>query len=189
MQAARAGDRAARNALYERFEPRLRAYLARRVGKKLTRAVSVSDLCQDTFLQVLDALRVLPEDATLDDFQGLLFRHAQWIVGKQAEKHGGFRGESTPGAAVDPVAPPNDGRSKGEVTRLDELEWLRALVGTLPEDQAAVVRLRLDGRTFAEIARELGIRADGARQRYLRGSLALRRRVEEARVRGPRETE
>ena len=178
IEAARRGDGPARDVLYRRFESQLRGYLARRVGSRLARAVSLSDLSQDTFIGALDAMRVLPGDATLDDFRGILYQHAQWVLGKQVEKHRGFRGESILGDAPLEAGTPRAADTRGEVTRLDELEWLAALVERLPEDQRAVVRLRMEGCAFAEIAAVLGIQEDTARQRYLRGSLALRRLVE-----------
>jgi RNA polymerase sigma-70 factor (ECF subfamily) len=178
IERARKGDSEARGELYLRFEEMLRAYLDRRTGPRLARAVSLSDLCQETFVGAMDALRVLPTGATIDDFRGILLRHARWMVGKQAEKHRGFRGESVlgDGVAADRVA--GNEPSAGEVTRRDEASWLADLVEQLDPGQAAVVRLRLAGRSFADIAAELSIREGTARQRYLRGSRALRRMVE-----------
>ena len=178
IERARAGDSQARGELYVHFEGTLRSYLDRKTGAKLARAVSLSDLCQETFLGALDALRVLPSGATLDDFRGILLRHALWTVGKQVEKHRAFRGESVLGEAVPDARVPASEPSEGDVTRRDEAGWLAELVERLEAEQAAVVRLRLDGRSFAEIAAELSIREGTARQRYLRGSRALREMVE-----------
>jgi RNA polymerase sigma factor (sigma-70 family) len=175
IEAARRGESTAREELFHRFETPLRGYLSRKVGARLARAVSISDLCQDTFIGALDAMRVLADGATLDDFQAILYQHANWVVGKHVEKHRAFRGESILGDTPLDVGAAREERSRGEVTRLDELEWLRMLVERLPEEQRAVFQLRLEGRPFAEISAALGIQEDTARQRFLRGSLALRR--------------
>lgn len=172
---AREGDAAAVEALYRRFDAPLRRYLERKTGAALARAVSLSDLCQDTFLQALDALRVLPPHATFDDFRGVLFRHALWMLGKHADRHREFVGESVLGERDTPVDAPASERSSGELTRLDEIGWIREQLERLEPEQADVLRRRFEGQSFAEIAEALGIREGAARQRFLRGSRELRR--------------
>lgn len=178
LSRARAGERAARDELYVRFRGTLEAYLGRKVGARLGRAVSLSDLSQDSFLQALGGLERLPERATFDDFRGLLFQHARWVLGKQVDRHRDFVGESIAGeGAASGRAQPGP-ESAGSVTQADETAWLVELVEALPKEQADVVRLRLEGLSFSEVAERLGIREGSARQRYLRGSRELRRRVE-----------
>lgn len=59
-------------------------------------------------------------------------------------------------------------RATGPVTRRDQVEWLRALVERLPDRYARVVRLRLDGLGYADIAARLGVGEAAVRQRFSR---------------------
>ncbi len=177
IKRAREGDSAAREALFMRFERPVGDYLHRIVGERLARVVSNSDLTQEAFIQALDAMRVLPEDATSDDFLGILLQHARWLVGKQVEKHRAFQGES-----MGNVTPSNRGDtpevSTGAVTRQDEIEWLMGHIDRLPPKQATILRKRFSGVEFASIAAEFGISEEAAQKRYLRASLALKRLVD-----------
>jgi len=173
LRRARAGSREAIEELVERCSPMLEAYLRRRSGARLKRFTSISDLRQEVLLRGVDALRLLPDDATLDDFQALLQKHAQWAIGGAVRHAQRVAGESaTPDAG--PTATPT--RSEGDVTREDDQRWLARQVEELEPPLAAVVRLRLAGLTFAEMSRELGIGEDAARKRFLRASVLLRRR-------------
>ena len=51
---------------------------------------------------------------------------------------------------------------------------MRALLGRLEPKYADVVRLRLEGLAFADIAARLGTREDTARQRFARVMRVLR---------------
>ena len=62
----------------------------------------------------------------------------------------------------------------GEVTRVDRSEWLAAHVDRLAGASAEVLRMRLMGAEFADIARELDLKEDAVRRRYLRGINELR---------------
>lgn len=175
LKRARAGSREALDELVERCSPALEAYLRRCSGPRLKRFTSIADLQQEVLLRGVDALRLLPDDATLDDVQALLQRHAQWAIGGAVRRARRVDGES---AAPDPgpSATPDPTRSEGDVTREDGQRWLARQIEDLEEPLAAVVRLRLAGRTFAEMSQELGVGEDAARKRYLRASLLLRRR-------------
>jgi RNA polymerase sigma factor (sigma-70 family) len=179
VRAARDGDRAARERLFRLYSEPLRGWLRGNVGERLGRALSHSDLAQETFLRALDALKVLPDGAGLSDFEGLLYQNARWRVLKHAERHRYYEGESAAGAPASKAPDPDGDASAGVVTRTDESRWVRELIERLPSDQAAVVRRRLDGRPFADIGRELDITEETARKRHLRGTLALQRLARE----------
>ena len=179
VASARRGDRNARAVLHERFADRLAAFLRGRVGPKLGRAVSISDLCQESFLRSYDALHTLPEGADGSDFEAILYRNARWVVGSQARKHKHFDGESAVDSGYAARIPdPDYATNSGVVTREDEVRWLEAQVARLKRDQAAVVRRRLEGMAFERIAEELDISEYAARKRFLRGALELRRFAE-----------
>ena len=63
------------------------------------------------------------------------------------------------------------------MTQRDESRWLAEKVDQLPVKLAEVLRLRLMGREFAEIALELGQTEEATRKRYLRGLNQLRGRL------------
>ena len=152
--------------------PAVRRFLRKRVGARLERFVSISDMEQEVLLQGEQILRRLPPDASLADFQALLFQHARWSVGKAVDRHRGSHGESS--AAGGSV--PGPSRSMGTVTRRDEMSWFRSRVEELPEKQRQVVIHRMDGRTFREIGEDLGIGEDAARKRFLTAALRLQGR-------------
>jgi len=173
VRAARDGDRAARERLFRLYADFLQARLRQQMGGRLGRTASLSDLVQESYVRALEALRVLPDDAGLPDFEGVLFQHARWSVLSQARSSRGFEGESAAGLSADGRPDPAGDPSEGLVTRNDQLERLHELIDSLPVEQAEVVRRRLAGKTFGAIASELGIAEDAARKRHMRGTLRL----------------
>ncbi|MEM7308952.1 MAG: sigma-70 family RNA polymerase sigma factor [Planctomycetota bacterium] len=170
---AQEGSDEALGRLVEACSPAVRRYLDRRVGAHLRRFVSLSDMEQEVLLQGVRALDRLSPDASVDDFQALLQRHAQWVIGKAARRHRLSQGESEGG---DAGAPRHEGASLGTVTRRDEARWLDERVDALAEPEARVVRLRLAGHTFAAIAELLGLGESAVRKRYLQAARRLRER-------------
>ncbi len=170
------GSTEAHGELFDRMSPRLRAFFRKSVGKRLARAVSVSDLCQETFLRSLRVIETLPADARVRHFHGALYRNARWLVADQARRTHDFQGES---AAESPgeLLVGDSGHATGPVTSTDERRWLHEHVGALDPGIEAVVRLRMQGRSFADLARELGLKESTARKRFLRGALLLRERL------------
>lgn len=163
----------AQESLYQAFSGPLRGYLRDRCGPQVMRAISIDDLCQETFLRSFEAIGVLPDGAGIEAFRGLLFRNAGWLIGKTVRKFERQQGESAIGvplmdAVHDPVA------SRGSVTREDDAHWLLGLIDRLDASHADVLRLRMNGTGFDAIATELGISVEAARKRYLRGSRHLR---------------
>jgi RNA polymerase sigma factor (sigma-70 family) len=174
---AREGDAAAEARLVERHTPALRRYLRRRMGIRLARSVSVGDLLQEAFLRVFRALPSLPPDATERLFRAWLYRHADWVLanhGRAAQQH---FGESAAGGTV-PDLPARDAQgSAGGVTRADDVAHMAALLQRLEPGYRSVVALRLEGRSFAAIAQQLGIEEATARQRHARVMRGLRERL------------
>lgn len=167
------GDEDARDELVRGHAAALRAYLDRRTGAQLARACSVSDLSQEVFVRVFRALESLPEDADGGTFRRFLFRNADWVLATRGRHARGHVGESQ----VSPVAlDPHDrdaSLSTGDVTRRDQVAWLHQLVERLEPAYADVVRLRLEGRSHAEIAEALGLKEPTVRQRLSRVTRTL----------------
>lgn len=176
IENARSGSPAAREALVQHFSPALRRFLAARAGPALRRFARPEDLVQEILAGVFGALDRLRPGAGPEDFQALLFQHANWVVKRQGRHAREFTPESVllrpEGARLDPAA---SAHSTGTVTRRDERRWLEERIGRLDEKYAAVLRLYLARKSFAEIALELGIREDAARKRFLRASQTLQR--------------
>jgi len=179
VREARSGSIEAQESLYQAFVAPLRGYLTSRCGPQVVRAVSIDDLCQETFLRSFEAIGVLPHDAGIEAFRGLIFRNAGWLIGKTLRKFERQQGESAIGVPVaDAIHDPLGTRSQGTVTREDGEHWLFALIDRLESGHAAVLRLRMRGAQFDAIAEELEISVDAARKRYLRGSKLLRSMVD-----------
>ncbi|MBK8101009.1 MAG: RNA polymerase sigma factor [Planctomycetes bacterium] len=163
LQQARDGDPAAWQSLVDGHRPKLQRYLIRRMGVRLRRCCSVSDLAQEVFTRMLQAIQAAPEDAAEATFQRWLFRHADWVLanrGLQARRHFGESAVPTSASVSSPAT--------GPVTRQDEAAWLQRLLAHLDPAHGEVVRLRLAGATFAVIGERLGITEANARQRFSR---------------------
>ena len=170
VRLAQEGRAEALDELLAQASPLLRRYLERRVGTRLRRFVSVSDVEQEVLMQALQVLRRLPPDASVEDFRALLFQHARWSVGKAVDRNRRAHGQSSAGDGT----VPQPSRSFGSVTRADEVGWLRERIDRLPEGQRDVVTRRMEGRTFGEISVDLGIGEDAARKRFLSAALRLK---------------
>jgi len=179
LERAVRGSHQARDELARRFGPDLASYIDRQAGARIRRVASVSDLCQEVFDRVFRSLSLdrVPEGFTADQFRGRLFRNAHWVISSHAKAAKRFLGESTAGtaeAAQRSVDPPR----AGSVTEADELRWVRELADRLDPHYGKVIRLRLEGLEFEEVARRLGEKVDTVRKRYLRACDALKRQIE-----------
>lgn len=179
IRRARDGCLSAREELLHLCTPELSRFVSRSMGTRLRRASSVEDICQDTFLRALRALDALPPGSGYDDFRGVLYQHAKWVLVRKGRQAGGFRGESA-GEFTGPLAAPQT--AEGQVTRADERALLDAAVARLEPQQARVVRLRLDGLSFAEIARATATPESALRKRFMRASKALGKDLRQAKL-------
>jgi len=171
LQRAAAGDSAAQQDLVDNNAKSLRRYLDRHMGIRMQRAVSAADLSQEVFTRVFQALASMPEDATARTFRRWLYRHANWVLSNHGNRAGRHVGESVAGSGYEHETPQ---ASQGEVTLRDEVVWLQELISRLEPKYADVVRLRLQSKSFAEIAEQLQINEDTARQRHARVLRILR---------------
>lgn len=178
LERARAGDRDARETLAAATAAELRAFVERSMGERLRRQISAEDICQDAFVQALDAIHALNPDATLADFLRLLLRNARWIVIDRGRYGRRFAGESVSPARSESVAQPvgSDTRA-GEVTHADDVRWMHALIDRLDPRFGAVIAGRLAGKGFSEIAAETGDSEANVRKRFQRAVSALKQFV------------
>jgi RNA polymerase sigma-70 factor (ECF subfamily) len=130
------------------------------------------DLTAHTFER---ALRMIPryEDRGLP-FSSWLLRIAANAAKDRARRAGGFE---SPGRGPLPLV--DEDRIEEWATEWEEAFWLHAHIGTLPEDQREVVRLRFyEDCTFSDVASRMG-RSEGAVKQLLRRALrALLVRIE-----------
>lgn len=181
IREARAGSREALGRLLALCAPTIEAYLRRHVGAALRRHASLSDIQQVAMLRGVDALRRLPDTASLSDAKALFLRHARWAIGHSVRQAQAMAGESDARADRRPAALAVPQSSEGVVTRGDELRQLESDVRRLPRELGDAVRLRLRGRTFREIAVVLGVSEDAVRKRLLRAAVLLRGRRSKSR--------
>lgn len=168
LQRACAGDQAAWRQLVEQNSAALRRYLDRRMGTRMRRAYSASDLGQEVFTRLFQALPSAPDDATERTFRRWLYRHADWVLANRGHAARRHFGESVAGGSGGDAVDPGQQRTDGEVTQRDQIAWARALLDRLPRKYGDVVRLRLDGLSFAEIGAALGLEEATVRQRFSR---------------------
>ena len=170
---AQRGDPQALTRLVEAVTPTLRTYIRRRVGERLGRFVSLSDLEQEVLLQGTRSLDRMAPGATLEDFQALLQVHAGWAIGKSVRSYENAAGESRAQDGV--VRAREEGASMGSVTRADEVGWLHERIDALEEPQREIVLLRMQGVTFVEIATQLELSEDQVRRHFVRAAARIRR--------------
>lgn len=161
--------------LYERYARSLLSFFQRRVNDP---ELAV-DLMSDTFMLALERR---------EQFRGLTDKQLSgwlWMIGQSVLREHERRGE-----ALDRNAR-RLGRERRELTdreieRIEDLaatENLRAAVARslerLPSDQRDAVRLRVvEGLSYAEIAKRLGITASGTRTRVTRAMREMRKMLE-----------
>lgn len=179
LAAARDGSRAAQEELTRRSQPAFRAFLAGKLGARVARTMTAADVEQEAYLQVLQALPGLDALDSMRAFTALLQRRALWLIYRASDARERFAGESAFSRPIaEGVLDATGATRPGEVTRADEVRWLTDQVDRLAPRPAEVMRLRLLGAEFPEIAAELGIGEEAARKRYLRALSELRRRMD-----------
>lgn len=163
LQRASDGDDQAQRELVDSNAAALRRYLDRRMGNQLRRAVSAADLSQEVFTRVFLAMSSMPDGADQRTFRRWLYRNADWVLSNHGHAARRLQGES---AVISSYQHAQPGGTHGDVTMRDEAAWLRALLRRLEPKYADVVKLRLDGLSFADIGTRLGITEVTARQRH-----------------------
>jgi RNA polymerase sigma-70 factor (ECF subfamily) len=185
LQRLQGGDQEALRALLARDLPWVRGYVSRRLGTLLRGRADVDDYVQEA---MADALRHGPRFATanLTHFRSLLARITENVLRDQAahwRRKARDVARERPGTSdslleldqpVDSVTRPSVAAHRDE-----ERAWIRLAIELLPASDREVVRMReWEELSFAEIGRELGATADGARMRFHRVLPKLARNVE-----------
>lgn len=177
LEAARAGEREATEALCMHFEPEIRAYIERKMGARARRWDDPEDLTQEVLSTILGTHADLPEGMDEDHLRGRLLRTAQLRIHSSLRTHKHDQGAS--------VMPPGREELAGEshtTTHREQRELILALVGLLPDTYREIVRLcALEELPFVEVARRLDMHEDTVRKRYDKARAILELKLRERR--------
>lgn len=172
LAAARAGDREAVGALFDRFRPWLRAVAGQSMAAPVRAKASGSDLVQDAFLEV---------QRIFERFHGRTPGELRaWlqavVANKAADLNRHYLGTEMRDAAREQPADAGSGDGPGgwlaaagpepgsAVVRGEDAERVVAALAQLPPHYQEVIRLRTwDGLAFAEVGRLTGRSEDAAR--------------------------
>ena len=161
MTAAMDGDAGAGDALYRRYAAELRRYFARMES----RDAGADDLVQETFVRVL---RYGASFDTARPFRGWLFTIAR-NVGLAAAR---ARPDVVPLTDVTLASGDDAGR---DLHTRESLAIVRSALQALPEaDRAVLVLAKLEGRSYRDVARALGITEGAVKVRVFRALQRLR---------------
>lgn len=166
MEAYVAGDAGAFERLFRSLAPSLRAFFARSSGP----GAAADDLVQTTILRIHAARRSWRSGERLRPWAFTIAARVRvdWLRsrGRPERELEEAEGIADPAPAADPA--------EALVTE-ERARRVRAAVDRLPESQRVVVHLhRLEGMTFAEVGRVLGISEDAAKLRAFRAYAQLR---------------
>ncbi len=146
----------------------IRAFADRNMGPRLRRVVTLDDVCQEVFARVFASFANDDlGDVPIESFRARLFQHAKWVLASRGRTAHDFRGESAAGDGLGGIADFPE-HTDGAVTRADQVRWLHALVEHLDADHGDVVKYRLAGMSYQEIAIRLGVAETTVRKRYSR---------------------
>lgn len=135
----------------------LRSYLQHRLGDGHT----ASDLVQDVFLNVLER-----PDTSINDIRGYLYAIARNLLINHCKREARRRTVSLVPEAFTQLADDQPSPEDAAGSRL-QLERVQALVRELPpRTQEIFILNRIEGLTYAEVARELGI-SESSVQKHL----------------------
>lgn len=181
MEAVRAGDESAARQLHAELEPELLGYIRRRVSTGLRSRLDPEDVFQETFSEILLALRNTdrpirhPDRFAKTVARHILYRAAQRkSLAFQSLDPAASPGETSKGG-VQPVATTTD--PPGRMMRKERTVLFQEALSSLTPQQARIVRLRLETEPrpkFTEIGDTVGMSAQAAERAYLRAVAKIR---------------
>ncbi len=165
---AKGGDRAAFDALLERFHERLRVFVDSRLGERLRRRIGVEDILQEVSIRALQSLgRFSWKDE--QSFHAWLRGIAEHVILHAAQKH---RREVAPIESAPPAGDPSPSRT---LRREERFERLQDALLSLSADHQEVIRLaRLERLRIAEIAKRMQRSEDAVHQLLARALRKLK---------------
>jgi RNA polymerase sigma-70 factor (ECF subfamily) len=172
------GDARAAEELVGQFEAQVRLEVQMRLrDPRLRRLLDAADACQSVMLSFFVRARLGEYDISdPNELQRLLAGMARNKVAAQARRHSAGRRDFRRAAALAGAdAVPAGGGSPSQVVAADEL--LGELRARLSAEEGRIAELRGAGRSWAEVAAELGGSADGRRVQFQRAVARVSREL------------
>jgi RNA polymerase sigma-70 factor (ECF subfamily) len=171
MARVRRGEARAAEEVFRQFEAQVRLEVQTRLrDPRLRRLVDEADVCQSVMLSFFVRARLGEYDvAEPRELARLLAGMARNKVAAQARRHSAERRDfrRAVGLACAETAPAS-GASPSQVVAGEEL--LRELRARLSEEERRIADLRVAGRSWAEVAEQLGGTADARRVQLQRAA-------------------
>jgi RNA polymerase sigma-70 factor (ECF subfamily) len=163
IAAARSGDERAANDLYDRYEHRVRAVVARWVPDP----AQVDDLCQESWLRAFRGLPSFRGDAEFGTWLHTIARNVvvSWSKGRRRRLDGLAEHRPVEEVRPEPVE-----------LRLD----LQRALGTLPDGMRSVLWLHdVEGWTHVQIGEQLGVTEGTSKSQLFKARARLRAAMRE----------
>jgi len=174
IENARRGDLEALAALYEYFRADVVSYVERKMGVRVRRWVQPESLAEDALAEILGRSEGLPADLDESRLRARLLRTATNRIRDHARKYQRHEGSSAVPAGKREAA-----AEQNSVSHRERRNLIEELLERLPEEYRDIVRLcGLEGLSYAEAARRLGLKQDTVRKRFERASATLKKRLE-----------
>jgi RNA polymerase sigma-70 factor (ECF subfamily) len=165
---AQAGDDAALAALYAQYQPKIQAYLRRRLGAPEL----AEDLCADVFARMVEHI------GSYQQYEGVPF--GAWLFSIARRRLVDHVRAQKLEWSLDTVAWSAPALEPArELEAVEQRGWLAAALAELPPDQRRAIELRYAQDLSAQdAARSMGMSPEGVRQLCSRGLHRLRERLE-----------
>ena len=155
-----AGDQDAAEAIFRRYEPRVRSFVERNLGSHLRCRVAPSEIINVALNSVLRIIR--EGDCYLDQngsLTGLAAKKARDKINQAVEHNTAKKRDFRREIGVDPdkTLPHPASREPGPEDLVQFKDLMGVIHSRLKPDGFAIVGLKLEGKTDHEIAKELGV--------------------------------
>ena len=177
LAAAKAGDHAALDKILVLTEDRLRRFVDSRLGQKLSASTRRSDILQNSYLAILDALPRFESDS-VEGFvawvariiENDIRRQNRWFsAGKRKAPSRPSQRNLLAGILTEPVSTPS-----AVYSRKEEREAVLAAMSRLEPDHARIIELAIfEELSHKEIAEAMGRTEGACRMLLLRARTAL----------------
>ena len=171
------GDRAARNALYFAFEPKIMRFVRRHARAGFNPSIEPADIAQEAFLVFADLVADWPND---DSFASFFFRQFPRRLAAAVRRLRGderrFVRPNQKGTGVPSGSTSLEILSDSSAAAEEALARLEALAAGLPEPERSLLLWRIrDGERLGAIARRLGVSRGTVERAWKRLLADLRR--------------
>lgn len=151
IEAAKAGDREAFETLVSHDCDRIRALVASRLNARIVFGVEVDDVYQETLLRAFRSIAKFEwrgRDSLLHWLGGIADNVVLHLARKRARER---RVPLDEDVSVEGVSPSRAMRREERLQRLED-----SLVELSPEHREVIMRVRVEGLTFQQVAEEMG---------------------------------